>query len=267
MRHVTSRDGTLIAYDVVGEGPPVVLVGGGLTDRTAAAPLAAALSADFTVYAYDRRGRGDSGDTPPYDVEREVEDLRVVIAAAGGSAYVYGTSSGAALALEAAASELGIRRLALWEPPYIVGDSRPRPPAGLAEHYRSLVALGRRGDAVEHFFLHTVGLPEAFVAEARQAPWWPALEALAHTIAYDAAIMSDYTLPTARAAGVEMPTLVLCGGASYEWICESAQALAAALPDGRFLMLEGQEHAVAPEAVAPILIKFFARERAVGEAP
>lgn len=151
MRHVTSRDGTLIAYDVVGEGPPVVLVGGGLTDRTAAAPLAAALSADFTVYAYDRRGRGDSGDTPPYDVEREVEDLRVVIAAAGGSAYVYGTSSGAALALEAAASELGIRRLALWEPPYIVGDSRPRPPAGLAEHYRSLVALGRRGDAVEHF--------------------------------------------------------------------------------------------------------------------
>lgn len=264
MKKVTSRDGTRIAFDVQGHGPPVILVNGALADRSAGAPLAAVLAGELTVYTYDRRGRGDSGDTPPYAVEREVEDLRVMIAAAGGSAYVYGASSGAALALEAAASGLAIGRLAVWEPPYIPSGSRPPPPEGVAERLRTLVSLGRRGDAVEHFLQHVVGMPEEVVAQARQAPFWPAQEALAHTLAYDVAVLGDFTLPAARLAAVEIPTLVLCGGASVAWIQDTARAVAEALPEGRHRTIAGQTHSAAPEAVAPVLLDFFVQERTAG---
>src|SRR5918998_1259904 len=165
MNRVTSRDGTSIAFDRLGDGPPVILVCGGSTDRMANAPLAELLAEHFTVFNYDRRGRGDSWDTAPYAVEREVEDIDAVVAVAGGSASVYGTSSGAALALEAAASGLAITKLALWEPPYIVEGS-PRPPADTARIYTELVAAGRRGDAGEDFIGNLVGLPPEFVAEA-----------------------------------------------------------------------------------------------------
>jgi pimeloyl-ACP methyl ester carboxylesterase len=257
MNEVTSNDGTTIAFDRLGDGPPVILVCGGSTDRTANAPLAAVLAPRFTVLNYDRRGRGDSGDTPPYAVEREVEDIAAVIEAAGGSAFLYGTSSGAALALEAAASGLPATKLALWEPPFILDESR-RPPADTATTYRELVAAGRRGDAVEFFMSKVVGLPPEFVAGARNAPFWAAQEALAHTLAYDATIMGDYSLPTERAASVTVPTLVMDGGASFAGMGETAQALADALPDGHRRTLEGQEHNVAPEALAPVLVEFFA---------
>lgn len=187
-RKVTSKDRTSIAFDRLGDGPPVILVGGGSVDRSANAPLAAVLAPHFTVFNYDRRGRGDSGDTTPYSVEREVEDIRALIVEAGGSAFVYGTSSGAALALEAASRGLPIAKLALWEPPFIGDDSRPRPPADTARIFTEMVSAGRRGDAVEYFLAKVVGLPAEFVAEARKAPWWPAQEALAHTLAYDATI-------------------------------------------------------------------------------
>lgn len=150
MNKVRSKDGTIIAFDRMGDGPPVILVCGGSTDRMANAPLAL-LTSHFTVFNYDRRGRGESGDTAPYAVEREVEDLDALLHEAGGSAFVWGTSSGAALALEAAASGLAITKLALWEPPFIVDDSRPRPPADTARTYTELVSAGRRGDAVEFF--------------------------------------------------------------------------------------------------------------------
>ena len=202
MRKVTSQDGTTIAFDQLGEGPAVILVCGGSTDRGANAPLAALLAPDFTVFNYDRRGRGDSSDTAPYAVKREIEDIQAVIKEAGGSAFVYGTSSGAALALEAAASLPTIKKLALWEPPYIVDDSRPRPPADTATIYTELVAEGRRGDAVEFFMSKVVGLPPEFVAYAHTQPWWPAQEALAHTLAYDATVMGDYSLPTKQAMSV-----------------------------------------------------------------
>jgi pimeloyl-ACP methyl ester carboxylesterase len=257
MNEVTSNDGTTIAFDRLGDGPPVILVCGGSTDRMANAPLAAVLAPRFTVLNYDRRGRGDSGDTPPYAVEREVEDIAAVIEAAGGSAFLYGTSSGAALALEAAASGLPATKLALWEPPFILDESR-RPPADTATTYRELVAAGRRGDAVEFFMSKVVGLPPEFVAGARNAPFWAAQEALAHTLAYDATIMGDYSLPTERAASVTVPTLVMDGGASFAGMGETAQALADALPDGHRRTLEGQEHNVAPEALAPVLVEFFA---------
>lgn len=256
MGNVTSKDGTTIAFDLLGEGPPVVLVCGGSVDRTSNAPLATLLASTFTVYNYDRRGRGDSGDTAPYAVEREVEDIGAVIAAAGGLACLYGTSSGAALALEAAASGLPIEKLALWEVPYIL-EGRPRPPADTAKIYTDLVAAGRRGDAAEYFMAKVVGMPAEFVAEARNAPWWPSQEALAHTLAYDATVMGDYSLPTQRAASVKVPTLVMDGGASFGWMGETANALAKVIPHAERRTLEGQEHNVAPEAMALVLTEFF----------
>jgi len=259
MNRVTSKDGTAIAFDRLGDGPPVVLVGGGSVDRSANAPLAAQLAGHFTVFNYDRRGRGDSGDTPPYAVEREVEDIKAVMKEAGRSAFLFGTSSGAALALEAVASGLSVAKLALWEPPFIL-DGRPRPPADTADIFTKLVESGRRGDAVEFFMTKVVGLPPEFVAEARSSPWWPAQEAIAHTLAYDATVMGDYSLPMDRAAKVSVPTLVLVGGASWDWLRDTVLTLAGTLPKGEHRILEGQEHNVAPEVLAPALVEFFTRK-------
>jgi pimeloyl-ACP methyl ester carboxylesterase len=253
---VTSKDGTTIAFDRLGDGPPVVLVCGGSTDRMANAPVADHLAPSFTVFNYDRRGRGDSGDTLPYAVEREVEDLDAVITAAGGQASVYGTSSGAALALEAAAAGLAITRLALWEPPYIP-EGVPRPPEDQVEQYERMIAEGRRGDAVEFFMSKVVGLPDEFVAGARTQPFWAGQEAIAHTLAYDARIMGDYSLPLQRAASVEVPTLMIAGDA-IPWMRQTAEALAAALPDGGTRILEGQGHDVDPAVVGATVREFFA---------
>jgi pimeloyl-ACP methyl ester carboxylesterase len=257
MEQVTSKDGTTIAFDRLGEGPAVILVSGGSVDRSSLAALADLLSRHFTAFNYDRRGRGPSGDTPPYAVEREVEDIDAVVGAAGGSAYLFGSSSGAALALEAARQLPNrITKLALWEPPYIP-EGFPRPPADTAKTFSDLVAAGKRGDAAEYFMAKVVGMPPEFVAQARSSPWWPAQEALAHTLAYDATIMGDYVLPTERAAQVTIPTVVLDGGASFPFLHPTALALAAALPNGRQQTLEGQSHDVAAEVLAPALTEFF----------
>jgi pimeloyl-ACP methyl ester carboxylesterase len=258
MDSVTSRDGTTLGFDRLGQGPPVVLVCGGSVDRMSNASLAAELADAFTVFNFDRRGRGESGDTAPYAVEREVEDIDAVITEAGGSAHLYGSSSGAALALEAAASGLDIERLALWEPPFIL-DERRRPPADTAKTYDDLVAAGRRGDAVEYFMSKVVGLPDEFVAQARSSPWWPAQEALAHTLAYDATVMGDYSLPTDRAAAVKVPTLVLAGDSSFPGMTEAAHALAESVPDADVRTMEGQSHDVSAEVLAPALKEFFRR--------
>jgi pimeloyl-ACP methyl ester carboxylesterase len=256
MDTVSSKDGTTIAFDRMGEGPPVILVSGGSTDRMANAPLAALLASDFTVFNYDRRGRGPSGNTLPYAVQREVEDIDAVVDEAGGSAFLYGTSSGAALALEAAASALPITKLALWEPPYIV-DEGLRPPKDQVEQYEKMLAEDRRGDAVEYFMTRIVGMPPEFVAQARAAPFWAAQEALAHTLPYDAIIMGDYSVPVDRAASIEVPTLVISGSASFPFFQETVEALAKALPHGEIRTLDGQTHDVAPEVLAPVLKEFF----------
>jgi pimeloyl-ACP methyl ester carboxylesterase len=255
METVTSNDGTPIGFDRLGSGPPVVLVCGGSVDRMSNAGLAGVLADRFTVLNYDRRGRGDSGDTAPYAVEREIEDIAAVIGAAGGSAHLYGSSSGAALALEAAAAGLPIDMLALWEPPYIP-EGVPRPPADTAKTYTELVDAGRRGDAVEFFMSKVVGLPDEFVTQARSSPFWPQQEALAHTLAYDATIMGDYSLPTERAAAVKVPTIVMAGDASFPWMSDTARALAEALPEGELRILEGQTHDAAPEALAAAITEF-----------
>jgi pimeloyl-ACP methyl ester carboxylesterase len=256
MSKVTSRDGTTIDIDRTGQGPPVVLVTGGSVDRQANAGIAGELSKRFTVLNYDRRGRGESTDTPPYAIDREIEDIEAVIAEAGGSAHLFGSSSGAALALYAAASGLPLMKLALWEPPFIIDESK-RPPADQVEQYETMIAEGRRGDAVEYFMTRVIGMPAEMVAGIRGQPWWPAQEALAHTLAYDARIMGDYSLPTESAASVKAPTIVIAGGADFGWMRETAEALAKAIPDGQARILDGQGHDVDPTVLAPVLVEFF----------
>lgn len=253
---VSSKDATMIAFDRLGDGPPVILVCGQSTDRSANAPLAALLAQHFTVFNYDRRGRGDSGDTLPYAVDREIEDIQAVIDAAGGAACLYGTSSGAALVLEAAASGLAITKLALWEPPF-VPEGYPRPRADLAQFYTGLLAQGRRGEVIEYFMTTVVGLPAEFAAQARQAPWWPAQEALAHTLVYDTILLGDSSVPVERAASVVAPTLIMTGGASFPFMAETARILADAMPDAQHHVLEGQQHNVDPAALAPVLVEFL----------
>lgn len=257
MRTTLSADGTEIAFDQTGEGPPVILVVGAFNERATGAPLAKALEARFTVFNYDRRGRGASGDTQPYAVEREVEDLDALIHEAGGAAGVFGYSSGANLALEGAARGLNITKLALYEAAFIVGDGVPQPPRDMASQLATLVAAGRRGDAVELFQTRLVGIPESVVAQLRHAPFRPALEAIAHTLVYDASLVGDLSLPTTKVGSIKTATLVVYGGASPATMGNAAKALADALPNGHVRTLEGQSHDIVPTALAPVLLEFF----------
>lgn len=260
METVTSADGTTIAFDRYGDGPALILVGGAFQHRAFGpeAVLARLLSAEHGVVQYDRRGRGDSTDTPPYAVEREVEDIAALIEASGGRAGLFGMSSGAVLALEAAANGLPVDKLAMYEPPFSfeqaagVGAN-----ATYAEELRSLLAEGRRGDAAAHAMRY-FGAPPEMIDGIRQAPVWPLFEAVAPTLLYDATIMGDASIPTERAASVAVPALVLAGGASPDWMRDAAAAMADALPGGRLRTLEGQTHEVDPEVLAPVLLEFFA---------
>jgi pimeloyl-ACP methyl ester carboxylesterase len=267
MPTVTSSDGTTIAYDVVGDGPTVILVDGALGFRAfgGSPQLAALLAPACKVYCYDRRGRGDSGDTQPYRLEREIEDIDALIEAAGGRAALYGISSGGALALEAAAS-LGRRtdRLAVYEIPY---DSTEQGVAAWRRYRSTLaesLAAGRRGDAVVAF-MKLVGAGAEGVERMRGAPVWPTFEAVAPTLAYDAAALGDgRTVPTQRAARVTADTLIMDGALSLEFMPfmrDSAEALAAAIPHARRLTLEGQHHDVDSNVLAPVLLSFFTEGR------
>jgi pimeloyl-ACP methyl ester carboxylesterase len=265
MSTVTSPDGTTIAYDRRGAGAPVVLVVGAFNDRGTGAPLAAALAGRFSVFGYDRRGRGGSGDTLPYAVEREVEDLAAVIAAAGGSAAVFGYSSGAVLALKAAQLGLPITRLALYDTPLRLdgcgagagSGSGAGSGAGLAKELDELVSAGRRGEAVELFQTAAVGIPAEVVAQLRDAPFRPALEAMAHTTVYDVTITGDPSVPAALSTLVDVPTLAMAGAEGPEWMVRTARAIAEAVPDGQYRILAGQTHDIVPAAVAPVVGEFF----------
>jgi pimeloyl-ACP methyl ester carboxylesterase len=260
MNQVISKDGTVIAFDRSGKGPTVMLVGGAFQYRAIDPPtvqLAALLAQHFTVFHYDRRGRGESSDTQPYAIEREIEDLEALIHEAGGSAFVFGMSSGGVLALDAAARGLAITKLALYEPPFNSGDEHARQ---AAEHYtrqlRTLLSEGRRGDAVA-LAMTTWGAPAEAIAGMRQTPMWPLFESVAPTLAYDDAIMGDGSVPTERLISITVPTLVMDGGASLVFMQNAAQAAAHALPNAQHRTLEGQTHDVAPGGLAPILEQFF----------
>ncbi|MEW9556087.1 alpha/beta fold hydrolase [Nonomuraea sp. NPDC050783] len=258
MPHVTSADGTTIAYERTGDGPALILVDGAMCHRAAGPmrPLAALLQDRFTVYTYDRRGRGDSSDTPPYAPAREVEDLRALVAEAGGQAYAHGMSSGAALVLAAAATGSGIIRLSLYEPPFTEEAEDGVRAKEYTERLRRLLDAGRRGDAVA-LFMARVGVPAPAVEGMRAQPGWAGLEAIAPTLAYDDELLDGGRLPRERAAAVTVPVLVLAGGAGHPALQRAARATADALPSGRLRTLDGQTHDVAPEALAPVLTEFF----------
>lgn len=270
MNRVTSADGTPIAYERLGDGRPIIVVGGALCDREVTRPLAEELARHFAVINYDRRGRGDSGDAGAYAVEREVEDLGALIAEAGGTASVYGHSSGAGLALHAAAAGLPIARLVLHEPPFVPDrEDERRSSREFAERLERILSEGRRGDAVA-LFLAATGMPPELVARLRSEPSaplagtaqrWARMEANAHTLLYDSEIMGDVsrggTIPLDRAAAVTIPTLVLSGGESPDWMIDVGRQLAEALPNGRHRVLEAQGHVVPPEVLVPVLVDFF----------
>jgi pimeloyl-ACP methyl ester carboxylesterase len=258
MNTVTSADGTVIAFDQYGDGPPVIMTAGAFNTRSATELLARALAPRFAVLNYDRRGRGDSGDTAPYAVGREIDDIAALITDAGGSASLFGYSSGATLALQAAAAGVPITHLVLYEPPFNTDDSYPLLPAGFAAELAGLVSAGRRGDAVELYQTRAVGIPEPVVAQMRHAPFRPGLEALAHTLAYDAAIIGDRSLPGELLATVTAPALVVTGENSPPFLRSAAQAAAAALPHGRLAILPGQTHDINPQATAPVMAEFLA---------
>jgi len=262
MERVISQDGTPIAFTRAGQGPPVILVDGALCYRASgpSGPLAALLTPHFTVITYDRRGRGDSGDTLPYAVEREVEDIAGLLREAGGSALVYGISSGAALALEAASRLPAIRKLALYEAPFIVDDSHSPLPPDYLSRLKELIASNRRSEAVK-FFMKRVGVPGFFLLLMPLMPVWSKLKSIAHTLVYDITLVQENEqgkpLPAQRWASVTVPTLVADGGKSPTWMRNGMRALAAVLPNAKYRTLEGQTHMLKPQAVAPVLIEFF----------
>lgn len=258
MQTVISQDGTKIAYDRSGEGPAVIVVGGAFNTRAMSAPLAAELSKrGFTVFTYDRRGRGDSGDTAPYAVEREIQDLEALVTEAGGEAFAVGFSSGAALILEATAAGVAFDKVALFEPPY-VGDADGMPrPIDLVPKIVELTSSGRRGEAVAVFMTEAVGQPQEAVDFMRSQPMWPGLEAIAHTVAYDFTIMGDGDVPSDKAAAVKVPALLIDSSGTIERLSRATRVTAEALPDARHITLEGGFHEVPPETLAPALEEFF----------
>ncbi|MFN3428872.1 MAG: alpha/beta fold hydrolase [Candidatus Sericytochromatia bacterium] len=259
---VTSKDGTRIAYERTGAGPALILVDGAMCSR-AMGPMAAiaqAMSPHFTVYRYDRRGRGESGDTLPYAIEREVEDLAALIREAGGSAHLFGVSSGGALALEAANQRLGVGKLAVFEVPFIVDDTRDPVPADYLATLEDHIAHGRNGAALK-MFLASVGMPGFMRWLMPLLPAWSRMLAIAPTLAYDTRLVAGEQtgkpLARDRWAQVSAPTLVIDGGKSPAWMRHAARAIANVLPGATHQTLPGQTHAVKAEVLAPALVAFF----------
>lgn len=267
MKKVISKDGTPIAYDQMGSGPVVITAAGAFSYRMfpGSIELMELLSKDFTVINYDRRGRGDSGDTAPYAVEREIEDIEALIKEAGGSASMWGFSSGAVLSLKAAARGLNIKKLVVFEPPYAVDTSGPLPPKDFVAHVTSLIAANKRGEAVRYFMTKGMGAPAFVPIMMRFMPGvWSRLTAVANTLPYDAMMIADHTpgqpLNAAPWQTITQPTLVLSGSKSAESLRKTAHAMAQILPNAEERVLEGVSHTNPDmKAIAPVIREFFLR--------
>jgi pimeloyl-ACP methyl ester carboxylesterase len=257
MDFVTSDDGTRVAYERAGRGHPIVFASGAFNDHYACAPLAAELAGDFTVLTYDRRGRGESGDTRPYAIDREVEDLTALIETVGVGVTVFGYSSGALLALSAAVAKAPITQLALYEAPFAI--DRWQDHADLPERLDDLVGQGRRGDAVALFQTEGIGLPAEVVAEIRRSPMFAGLEAIAQSTVYDATLTAAYTVPDqAVLSAVPLPSLVMTGAATWPELAQGARTLAGLLPGGRYQEIPGgADHRIPAGETAEALRRFL----------
>ena len=253
MDTVTSTDGVTLAYERSGSGPALVVVNGALSTRETGAPLAPLLDGDFTLYRYDRRGRGDSSDGDASTPENEIQDLAAIVAATGEAPFVFGQSSGAALSLEAAASGVPMRGLVVNEPPYVPG---PGTAAETASELTALAADGRRDEAVERF-MQSTGMSDAMIEQVKGSPGWRPLLALAHTLAYDVRLLNEGMVPADRLSAINCPVLGTTGSLSPPWAEESVRAVAAAVQNGEWRVLEGQSHNVAPDVLAPLLRERF----------
>lgn len=258
MEFVKSKDGTFIAFDRLGEGPAVILVSGAFIDRAHAfnVELSRILASQFMVINYDRRGRGKSGNTKPYAVEREIEDLEALIGAAGGSAYVLGVSSGAVLALKSVAHGLPIEKLALFEPPFMLAEA-DRPPADHALQLNRFIEAGKRAEATSYFMTRVMGMPAIVPLLMRLTPYWSRSVALAHTLPYESAIMGDFSFPEKLAASVRIPTLVVGGSKSPRPLRDAVWAVARSIPNAKGRLLEGQAHNISAKVLAPAVEQFF----------
>jgi pimeloyl-ACP methyl ester carboxylesterase len=253
--NVISKDGTSVAYEKSGQGPALILVDGALCSREFGpmAKLAPHFAPRFTVYRYDRRGRGESGDTPPYSKQRELEDLAALVKEAGGSAFALGLSSGAALALEAAAAGLAIKKVVAYEPPYFGSGG-----ADFEAELKKRLAAGDRGGALKYFMRDMVGVPAIFVVLTKLMFWtWRKLMAVAHTLPYDAAVMGGFEVPTARLASIKIPILAMSGSKTTDRLKKAARAVADAIPGAEHRELAGQTHMVNPAVLAPVCAEFF----------
>ena len=265
MKIVTSKDGTTIAFDQIGTGPVIVLVNSPRQIERSMRKLAKLLAEEFTVINYDRRGRGDSTDTSPYAVQREVEDIEALIDVAGGSVFIFGSSSGCGSCFGSSQQTFSkVRKQILYEPPFIVDDSRPPMPADFVEQVKDLLAKGKRSDALKLFFSTAMGIPSIFIFMMRLMPSWSKSKAVAHTLPYDLMILGDTQrgkpLSSSRWAAASMPTLVLSGGKSEAFFHTAGDALAEILPNAQHRILKDQHHGsvvMSPNIVASEMAQFF----------
>ncbi|MDB5137452.1 MAG: alpha/beta hydrolase [Mucilaginibacter sp.] len=262
MDFVTSTDGTRIAYHKFGNGPALILVDGAFCSKDFGpmVKLAPLLAETFTVIAYDRRARGDSGDTATYTIQREIEDLHALIKEGGESAFVYGISSGAVLALKAVAAGLPVTRLALYEPPFNIDGKYRKAPAGYICKLRTMISEGRKGDAVKYYLTKVIGVPAIFAFILKLTPNWSKMKANANALPYDAEIMGDGSVPD-QIGTITTPTIAIAGEKSPAMLREAAQAVANKLKNGKYGILKGQTHNVSEKVLAPVLTDFFREKR------
>lgn len=262
MKKAISKDGTFIAYNKTGKGPALVLVDGAFCYREygPAPKLVPLLSENFTVYSYDRRGRGESTNTLPYAVDREIEDLKSIIEKTSEAPFILGISSGAALVLQAIAKGIKVKKVALFEPPYVVlSEKDSTPPKGAEDELSNLVNLGKRGKAVTYFMTKVMGMPHVFVFLFKLfgRSSWKRNESVAHTLYYDVAIMGDFTIPEDVTASVSVPAAVIGGEKSPQKLRNAIDAVAKSIPQSQINLLKGQSHNTSMKVLAPVLIDFF----------